>query len=1056
MRILRTMLTAAFAAVLAMTLAVVPATAAPPNELITVPAVQQWDPAGKHSFTWRGQQIVVEPGNAELTEVAHTFAEDLEAATGDMPSVVEGTEGRPGAIVLRLGDQGHGPESYALGIGKHSLEITGTTAHGAFNGTRTVLQLLRQDQSIPAGTVTDWPDKEVRSVLMDNTPRHFSLDWWENFFRSMSYLKLNDTNLYLDGVGLDVEEMKAIDELGQKYYVEVVPQINMPSHMHVLLPAHPEYQLVNQDGSLNPTALDLTNPEAVDWALGLIEERISVFSSDEWHLGSDEFPGWPGTGENHPQLDAYAKERFGPDATFADLFADFQNRANDLVKEHGKTMRVWNDMIRETSVVQLDDDVTVEYWIQHDGLPGLLSGKDIADRGNPLINAHIDHLYYDQSRRNLDPRDVYEKFDPDVIHHETPVPSESVRGARLPVWLAWINTPMESDAEVLDNIRPSMAAFAQVTWGSEKPVETWSQFRSIVETVGEAPGQLPESNNSIQPGPAAAQNADGTVAYFARDAQGNLWTGKQSAPATTHFDQTLVSEGIDGDPVVTTLEDGRLQVAARTTRGTLMVATQSAPNSQEFDAEQFKVRVDTDPALVAGTAVVNNNGKLEAVDTTDGTTQRITQNATGEPAAVVLDGTLHVATATKHGVVAAQRTDQGWDVVQDRSRKLASDPDLVTVSGAPTVIGIDQAGVLAAATLADGALTWADVVDGATGQQQSAQGTDGVPHVAVRTEDGRLIHARSDGTWTPGEVTGGVIEDPSLGLNEANEPFIFTKIDNGMQLAAVPDGDGYATSTIAESTVGPAAVTMDSQDRPIYFVATTYGDLQTGTKWGTLWEWGRDFAIGTMAYPDDDLSPENFEQVLLEDGFETDTSGRYTTLDTSPGEVAPEPVIGGGALAVGAEEPFYSTISSDVPVAAGDTVVIAEVDAWLEGDRTQDTLMVGFARDEKNYSMMWVGNRDNRVGFDTVSDGRLMPDGANGTVPVVVEPGDRIAVVLTGKWMVGYVERDGVWHRVHTSVTTGDDDMADPEVRSQYRYAVALRGDEGELRIGHMKAAARG
>src|SRR5690606_22556258 len=143
-----------------------------------------------------------------------------------------------------------------------ALTITGTTAHGVFNGTRTVLQLLHQDDRIPMGTVVDWPTEEVRSILVDNTPRHFSMGWWENLFKHMSYFKLNDTNLYLDGVGLDKDEMRAIDALGQKYFVKVVPQINMPSHMHVLLPSRPEYQLRNADGSLNPTALDLTNPEA--------------------------------------------------------------------------------------------------------------------------------------------------------------------------------------------------------------------------------------------------------------------------------------------------------------------------------------------------------------------------------------------------------------------------------------------------------------------------------------------------------------------------------------------------------------------------------------------------------------------------------------------------------------------------------------------------------------------------------------------------------------------------------------------------------------------------
>lgn len=1058
MRPIRTTLALLSAVTLAFTMTLAPVSAVPPEgTLITAPAVQEWQPAGGPDFKWHGREIVFEGGDPELAKVAATLAEDIGDQTGRTPKVVQGKP-KPGSIALRLGDQGKGPESYSLDIDK-ALTITGTTAHGVFNGTRTVLQLLHQDDRIPMGTVVDWPTKEVRSILVDNTPRHFSMGWWENLFKHMSYFKLNDTNLYLDGVGLDKDEMRAIDALGQKYFVKVVPQINMPSHMHVLLPSRPEYQLRNADGSLNPTALDLTNPEAVDWALSLITDHVDLFSGDEWHLGSDEFPGWPGTGENHPQLDAYAKERFGPEATFADLFADFQNRANELVKSHGKTMRVWNDMIRTSAVVQLDEDVTVEYWIQHPDLPGLLSGADIAERGNPLINAHIDHLYYDQSRRNLDPRHVYENFDVDVIHWETPVPSDAVRGARLPVWLAWIYTSMESDAEVLDNIVPSMAALAQSTWGSPKLAETWTGFRSeVLSVIGEAPGLNAESHNSILPDPAAATNADGTVVYFARDAEGNLWTGKQSRPTVTHFSQQLLSEGISGDPAVTTLADGRLQVAARTASDRLFVATQRVVNSETFDGATIPVRVDADPALVPGTAVVNNNGRLEAVDLATGKVGRITQNAVGEPAAAQVDGVLHAVSRTKHGVAYAVASDAGWSVLSD-PRKLASEPDLVATGDGAILIGIDAAGALVSGSAAGSTLTWTEVLPDADGQQTSAVGEDGVVHVVTLTGADTLVHAWSaDGAWESGEVGHHMAEDdPSLGLNHLNEPFIFAKFDNGMQVVATPTGPAqYAWNVLAESTTGPAAVTFDSLDRPVYFVATTYGDLQTGTKWGNLWEWGRDFAIGDMSYPDDELSPQRFDNVLLSDDFAADSSARYTTLDTSDWEVAPQPVIGDGVLEVSADEAFYSTVVSDVPVAPGDTVLITSVDKWLEGSRRQDTLMVGFVRDARNYSVMWVGHGDNRIGFDTVSDGRLTPNGGNGNVPVVVEKGDRIAVVLSGNWMTGYVERNGVWHRVHTAVAMGDDDLRDPAVRAQYRYAVGLRGDKGTLQVGELIAAERG
>src|SRR5699024_12212389 len=104
-----------------------------------------------------------------------------------------------------------GEEGYQLDV-DGTLTITGPTPHGVFNGTRSVLQLLTRAEVIPAGTARDWPTKPVRSVLVDNTPRHFSITWWESFFRQMSYFKLNDTNLYIDGVGMTPEQMAQIDE----------------------------------------------------------------------------------------------------------------------------------------------------------------------------------------------------------------------------------------------------------------------------------------------------------------------------------------------------------------------------------------------------------------------------------------------------------------------------------------------------------------------------------------------------------------------------------------------------------------------------------------------------------------------------------------------------------------------------------------------------------------------------------------------------------------------------------------------------------------------------
>lgn len=1032
-----------------------PATAAPPA-LITVPSVQQWTPAGKGEFRWHGRQIEVASGSAELARVANTFADDIADETGRRPKVrTLGKKPSPGSIVLALAPIGKGAESYTLQIDK-SLVITGSTPHGAFNGTRTVLQLLHQSTRIPTGRVLDWPDKEVRSVLMDNTPRHLSLHWWENFFKQMSYLKLNDTNLYVDGVGLDAAEIRAIDALANRYYVKLVGQLNMPSHMNQILPAHPEYQLVNTDGTKNPTALDLTNPKAVEWALSHMESSLDLFSGDEWHLGSDEFPGWPGTGANHPQLDAYAKQRFGADATFNDLFADFQNRANAIVKSHGKKMRVWNDMVRSSKVVKLDTDVTVEYWIEHPALPGLLSANEIAQRGNPLINAHIDFLYYDQSRRNLDPQEIYNDFNANLLPYRSQVPGEHVRGARVCVWLAWIYTPMESDAEVLHNLLPSMRSLAQVTWGSPKLADTYKKFRWTAAAIGEPAGLNPDSYNTIQPDPATGRNADSTVAYFARDAKGVLWTGKQSRPGITHFSQKRVATGVTGDPVVTALADKRLRVVAPAGPNGLVVATQTAPNAETFATRSVMLRVSSEIDVEGDTVVVVSNRSLVAVDLATGRVTRLANQAMGNPSLTRQGDSLVASVRTAKGLVIARSTGGAWATISD-NEKLASDPIVLAASTGTVVVGATPGGDLMAGAINDKSVAWTKVDSGVTGQPDAAVSATGVAHVTAHTTRGGLMHAiRTDTTWQTEGAFNDIVGDPSLGFDGEGRAVIFAPTGREALLVTMPKSDGtFDWALLAESTVGGVAATWDSRGWPIYFTATTYGDLQTGTKWGGIWDWGRDFAIGTMASPIDDLAPGAFTRILLMDDFITDSSSRYTVLRTSPSEAAPEPVIGNGTLGVSGTSPFYTTVVSDVPVASGDTTIITSVEELKGGTKQQNTIMLGFVRDARNYSVMWYSAIDNRLGFDTVSDGRLTPNGGAGNVPIVVDPGDRLAVTLTGNWMTAYVERNGVWHRAHTAVANGHDDLTDPSVRARYRYAVALRGTNGTIKFGELVAAAK-
>lgn len=1030
----------------------------PSGPLVTVPALQQW--TSQPGTLQMGAMVWVVPADRGLQGVADTMASDL-ADLGLKATSSWNDANTRGAVVLRLGQVGRGDEGYRLVVDADRITITGPTPRAVFNGTRTVLQWLHQTHQIPRGTAVDWPAKPLRGLLFDQTPRHLSVQAWTDLFKRMSWFKFNDTNMYVDGVGTTIDEAREIDKIAQRYFIKIVPQINMPGHLHVMLPSHPEYQLVNKDGTKNQVALDLTNPRAVELALGLLPPWLDAFSGDEWHLGSDEFPGWPGTGADHPQLDAYAKQRFGAQATFADLFADFQNQGNALVKKHGKTMRVWNDMIRDSKVVKLDSDVTVEYWIQHDQLPGLLDANQIAARGNPVINAHVDHLYYDMSRRNLDPQQIWEgdqnlgPFDVHMFPYKVPIDQArryQVRGARICIWLAYINTPIESDAEVLSNITAPMQAVAQVLWGSARPAKEYADFAAHADRAGAPPVRAAGDNDFVGT-PAVARNTDGSLAYFAVSGGGELRTGRQSSAGTMHFTNEVVARNIQPGSVSAALDaDGRIVATAWTSTNGLLVARQQSPGSDGFTTRTI-ARATQRPAATAQVAAVNDYDQLVAVDLSTGRQDRLASGITGAPVITAAGQVHHILARTAKGLVHASGRPGSWQVHE--------------VSGVEGELAL----------VSDGTSTWAvasgtagvqvaQVGDGSTWQWRSiakgpllgslAVGSDAIggAHLAftVRTHEGNepggagsygtLHRAEAKGQFAPIKVADQIVDGPTIGFDGAGTVHLFAHTVRRTLAVMAPKPGGHDLVHLVESQESPVRAIADGKGMITWFGATTYGDLQAGARWGGIGDWGRDFVVGAFGYIGDNLTPDAITQVVHRG------SAGLRTLRPSTTESAPAPTIRGGQVTVQGSK-FFTMMQSPQTIDNGFASVRVRIDTLLDQAKSENTVMVGFARDEKNYVAIWANAALNRVGFDRVYDGKLTPDTGAGTPAFVVRPGDTLAMTLAYNWMLIEIQREGVWQRVHAAVANSPDNLRRPAVRAGYHPMFALRGDQGTMAVSN-------
>jgi hexosaminidase len=484
-------LTGAVAA-LALSVAPAPAVAREAQEPppVTVPALSNWAPqSGSYAFG-AGARLVAD--SAVERRVAGTLADDLRAAGHGTVPVVRGGA-RTGDIVIdvRPGQVPLGAEGYELHAGKR-LSVTGATETGAFYGTRTLLQLLAQGDRVPAGRTVDVPRYQERGVGVCACYIHVSLPWLENLVREMAYHKLNQLLLELK-VKSDAhpeantwgyytkDEIRRLVALGDKYHVEIIPEINSPGHMDPWIENRPDLQLTDSDGAKQPSRLDITRPEAFDYYASLIDEYAQVFTSTSWHMGADEYMLGSDFAK-YPQVLRYAQDRYGPDATPQDAFIDFVNRVHAHAAAKGRKLRIWNDGLTGANTVPVAAGTTVEHWLDVATKPSRLRAQ-----GHPLMNAAY-ALYLVRGGFHSDTEALYDQsWDPRSFEGEKLASSDGITGAKISLWPD--NGRGETENEVAVALWPALRHIAQATWGDPHPDTTYAGFTARGAAVGHAPGR---------------------------------------------------------------------------------------------------------------------------------------------------------------------------------------------------------------------------------------------------------------------------------------------------------------------------------------------------------------------------------------------------------------------------------------------------------------------------------------------------------------------------------------------------------------------------------------
>ncbi|MEO6434872.1 MAG: family 20 glycosylhydrolase [Tepidisphaeraceae bacterium] len=320
---------------------------------------------------------------------------------------------RPRKCALRLDARSEGsaqtslhspalrPQGYRIDLNGNVVQVTSADPAGAFYACQTLAQLRRQfGDSLPQGTIEDWPDFAVRGVMLDisrdKVPTMATLFALVDLFAE---LKLNQLQLYTehtfayaqhetvwrDASPMTADEIRRLDRYCRDRHIELVPNQNSFGHLERWL-KHKRYEPLAEKpdgftfpwGTRSETGFSLNplDPRSLALVEELFDELLPNFSSRIVNVGCDETAD-VGLGHSKAECERRGKER---------VYLDFVLKIYQALKRRDFTMQFWGDIIlhKPELIPELPKDLIALNWGYEANHPFEQETKAFADAGVPF------------------------------------------------------------------------------------------------------------------------------------------------------------------------------------------------------------------------------------------------------------------------------------------------------------------------------------------------------------------------------------------------------------------------------------------------------------------------------------------------------------------------------------------------------------------------------------------------------------------------------------------------------------------------------------------------
>ncbi len=492
--------------------------AASPLSLIPLPAsVQQG--SGQFTFPAKVQLCVPSYTGDSVKAVAKRWAGNFTKSTGIKVSVGKKANA---AIQLRL-NSGLAPEAYDLQVTRERIVIEAARPAGFFYALQTLNQLLPsravmagvkatdvQAWTLPVVTIKDHPRFEWRGFMLDEGRHFYGKEEIKKLLDVMAAYKLNRFHWHLtedQGWRIEIKKYPLLTEVGawrnskvlgwgevkpdgqryggyytqkdareivryaQERFIEIVPEVDIPGHSQAAVAAYPEFLSCDPQNQhevwlwqgVSPDVINVSHPQAVQFAKDVIDELTAIFPFRYIHLGGDECPTnkWEANEACRQQLANIGSKNF------RDLQINFYRQLQDHIAQkpasEQRQLIFWNEVLHGNTR-PLGTDITIMAWVGADG-----AAKDAAQRGMKTILSPQIPYYINRRQSNLptEPRSQGHGTETvEAVYNYVPmagIPADlqqQYMGVQANFWTEWVE-----EASVVQYLMfPRLAAVAEAGW----------------------------------------------------------------------------------------------------------------------------------------------------------------------------------------------------------------------------------------------------------------------------------------------------------------------------------------------------------------------------------------------------------------------------------------------------------------------------------------------------------------------------------------------------------------------------------------------------------------